>query len=102
VQLPPPPVTHPPDSDILDEMSKLVPAPPEMSEASAEFNILGASPVGHDPAALPDLPEEVREHLEAEGFIEVDGPDLNHAERFVPADRIDDVSQDQVRIRPRS
>jgi hypothetical protein len=101
VQLPPPPVTHPPDSDILDDMANLVPAPPEMSEASAEFDVLGTSPVGHDPAALPELPEQVREHLEAQGFIEVDGPNLTGPERYVPADRVAEVTQNQVTIRPR-
>jgi hypothetical protein len=99
VQLSPPPVTHPPDSDILDEMASLVPAPPEMSEASAEFNVLGTSPVGHDPAGLPDLPEEIREHLESEGFIEVDGPDLEGVDRFIAADHIAEVGQNEVTVR---
>src|SRR5947209_16053340 len=75
VQLPSPRVVHPPDSDIIDEMASVVPAPPEMSEADAQFDIIGPSPLGHDPAGLPDLPDPWRAHLEQVGFIEVDGPD---------------------------
>jgi hypothetical protein len=99
VQLAPPPVTHPPDSDIIDDMATLVPAPPDMSQASAEFDVLGTSPVGHDPSGLPDLPDEVREHLEQSGFIEIEGPDLEDVDRFVAADHIDEVKQDRVVIR---
>jgi hypothetical protein len=102
VQLAPPPVTHPPDSDIIDEMATLVPAPPDMSEASAEFDVLGTSPVGHDPSGLPDLPDEVRDHLEQGGFIEIEGPDLEEVDRFVAADHISEVDQDRVVLRATS
>jgi hypothetical protein len=99
VQLPPPRVTHPPDSDIIDAMVDL-PAPPDMTEASAEFDVLGMSPVGHDPADLPsDLPDAVRQHLDEVGFIEIRGPSLHEVDRFVAADHIDSVTQDQVVIR---
>ena len=99
VQLPSPPVTHPPDSDIIDEMAKLVPAPPAMTGSAAELNMLGTSPVGHDPAGLPDVPEEVRAHLEEVGFIEVDGPGLRGAGRYVAGDHIEEVRADQVVVR---
>jgi len=100
VQLPPPPVTHPPDSDIIDEMATVVPSPPDMSEAGAELDVLGTSPVGHDPAGLPDdLPDPVREHLEAVGFIEVHGPELQTVDRFVAGDRVQEVRADQVIVR---
>ena len=100
VQLPPPHVTHPPDSDIIDEMATLVPAPPDMSEAGAELDVIGTSPVGHDPAGLPvDLPDAIRKHLEEVGFIEVHGSDLKASERFIAADQIDEISADQVIVR---
>jgi hypothetical protein len=99
VQLPPPPVTHPPASDIIDDMATLVPAPPEMSESAAEFNMIGTSPVGHDPSGLPDLPDELREHLEEVGFIEVEGSELRGAERFVAGDHIEEVRADAVVVR---
>jgi hypothetical protein len=103
VQLAPPPVTRPPASDIIDEMATFVPSPPEMSEAAAELDIIGASPVGHDPAGLPaDLPDAVREHLAEVGFIEVDGPRLEGVARFVAADHIDEVRADAVVVRSRS
>jgi hypothetical protein len=93
-------VTHPPDSDILDEMSSVVPAPPDMSDASAQMEIIGPSPVGHDPADLPDVPEPVRAHLEQVGFIEINkGSDLAEVDRFVAADHIDEVAEDRVVIR---
>jgi hypothetical protein len=91
--------THPPDSDLLDEMSTTVPAPPDMSEAGAQMDIIGPSPVGHDPAALPDLPEPVRVHLEQVGFIEIEGPEMADVDRFVAADHIDEVREDRVVVR---
>lgn len=99
VQLPLPPVTHPPDSDIIDDVATLLPAPPEMSEAGAELDMLGTSPVGHDPAGLPDVPDAVREHLEEVGFIEIDAPHLTGIDRFFAADSIEDVGADQVVVR---
>lgn len=98
VQLAAPPVTHPPDSDIIDEMASLVPAPPEMSEASAELDIVGPSPVGHDPAGLPDLPAEVREHLEEVGFIEIEASNLPEPARFIAADHVESVSENNVTV----
>jgi hypothetical protein len=99
VQLPAPPVVDPPASDIIDDMATLVPAPPEMSQASAEFNMIGTSPVGHDPAGLPDVPDEVRDHLAEVGFIEIDGDRLRGLDRFVAADHIQEVRADAVVVR---
>src|SRR6185312_11557289 len=95
VQPAPAPVTHPPDSDLMDEMAEVAPAPPDMSEAGAELDILGPSPVGHDPSGLPDLPEPLRKHLEEVGFVEIDG-DMSDAERFIPADRLEEPSGDRI------
>ena len=100
VQMPPPPVTHPPDSDIIDDMATLVPAPPDMTEAGAEFDVIGTSPLGHDPAGLPsDVPDPIREHLEEVGFIEVEGSTLHGLNRFIAADQIHEVTGDRVVIR---
>src|SRR5690349_4636431 len=78
--------THPPDSDLIDEVIDIVPSPPDMSE---DPEAVGASPWGHDPSDLPDeLAGEVREHLQRAGFIEVDGIDLTDAQRYIPADHI--------------
>jgi hypothetical protein len=99
VQMAPTPVRNPPHSDILDEMSTLLPSPPEMSEAGAELDILGASPVGHNQSGLPDLPEEVRSHLERVGFIEIEGPDLGDADRFLAADQVEEITDERVVVR---
>lgn len=88
-------VTRPPDSDLLDDMADVAPAPPDMTEAGAQFDLLGPSPVGHESTALPDLPEALRRHLEEVGFVEIDG-DLSDAERFLPADHLEDFSADRV------
>jgi hypothetical protein len=95
IQPPSRPVTHPPDSDLVDDMADVAPAPPDMTEAGAQLDLLGPSPVGHDPSALPDLPEALRRHLEEVGFVEIDG-DLSDAERFIPADHLEEFSGDRV------
>jgi hypothetical protein len=98
VQPPAPPVTDPPDSDLLDEMARATPAPPEVAELSG-LEMIGPSPVGHDPADLPDLPEPLREHLQMVGFIEIEGTDLSEVDRFVSTDRIEEVAGDVVVVR---
>jgi hypothetical protein len=91
-------VTHPPDSDLLDELVDLAPAPPEVAEVSG-LEAIGPSPLGHDPAGLPDLPEPLRSHLQQVGFVEIEGEDLAHEERFVPGDHIVDVGEDRLVVR---
>ena len=98
VRLAAPPVTHPPDSDLLDEMVELAPAPPEVTDVSG-LEAIGPSPLGHDPAGLPDLPEPLRSHLRRVGFVEIEGPDLAHAERFLPGDHIVEVGEDRLVVR---
>lgn len=101
VELASPRVTHPPDSDIIDELASIVPAPPDMAEAGAELDVIGTSPIGHDPADLPDLPDELRAHLVEVGFLEVEGVNLPGVSRFIAADDIESVRDDQVVIHPR-
>lgn len=104
VQAAPVPVTHPPDSDLLDEMATFVPSPPDMDDV-AGFQAPGASPWGHDPSGLPDLPEPLREHLERHGFLELDlvrgleGGQVTAADKFVPSDRIVSVGPEGVVVR---
>ena len=101
VQLAAPPVTHPPDSDLIDDMAEVVPAPPEMAEASAQMDVIGPSPLGHDPLELPDLPEALRAHLEEVGFCEIEPEaELPDVGRFIPADHLEDVRADRVVARP--
>ncbi len=87
--------TRPPDSDLLEDMSEDVPSPPDMTDLSS-VEAVGVSPLGHDPLALPDLPEPFRDHLQSVGFIEVEGIDLTDAQRFVAADHIREVDKDRV------
>ena len=98
VQLGAPEVTHPPDSDLVDELAMTVPSPPDMTDLS-NLEAEGASPWGHDPAGLPDLPDELRTHLREVGFIELDNPRLRDVERFVAADHVDRVTEDRVVVR---
>ena len=98
VQLAATPVTHPPDSDLLDEMVELAPAPPDVAEVSG-LEAIGPSPLGHDPAGLPELPEPLRSHLQQVGFVEIEGEDLAQEERFVPGDHIVNVGEDRLVVR---
>ncbi|GAC1325156.1 MAG: hypothetical protein NVSMB2_23610 [Chloroflexota bacterium] len=93
-----PRTTHPPDSDLLDSVATVVPSPPDMTEVS-NVEAVGASPFGHKPAGLPDLPDPVLEHLRTHGFIELNAPHLPDSHRFIPADRITEVTETQVTIR---
>lgn len=94
-----PSTTHPPDSDLLDDVTRTVPSPPDMTEVST-LEAVGASPWGHTPADLPDLPDPILEHLRTHGFIEIDAPHLPESHRFIPADRITEVTDTQVTVRP--
>ena len=88
----------PPGSDLIDTVATVVPSPPDMTEVS-NVEAVGASPFGHQPADLPDLPDPVLERLRAHGFIEVNAPHLPDSHRFIPADRISDVTETRVTIR---
>ena len=46
-----------------------------------------------------DVPDPLRSHLLRTGFIEVDGPDLHGPARYVPGDRVADVSDGTVHLR---
>jgi hypothetical protein len=46
-----------------------------------------------------NLPDQLQRELLRTGFIEVDGHELEGAQRYVPGDRIVDVSDDTVRLR---
>jgi hypothetical protein len=76
----------------------VVVAPASTPGGSIAFG--AATPVaGAGPRRL-DIPEQLRRELLRAGFIELDGPDLDASERFVPGDRIEDVTNDAVRLRP--
>jgi hypothetical protein len=55
--------------------------------------VLGAGPGGLD------VPDSLRHHLLRTGFVEVDGPDLEGPARYVPGDRVADVSDGTVHLR---
>jgi hypothetical protein len=55
--------------------------------------VLSAGPGG------PDVPDPLRRHLLRTGFVEVDGPDLEGPARYVPGDRVADVTDSTVHLR---
>ncbi len=55
---------------------------------------------GSDTEGLGDVPDALRQDLRRAGFIQIDGPDLEGANRFVPGDRVAEVSGDTVRLHP--
>jgi uncharacterized protein (TIGR02271 family) len=59
-----------------------------------------ASAWDSDAEGLGDVPDVVRRDLRRAGFIQVDGPGLEGANRFIPGDRIAEVSGDSVRLHP--
>lgn len=62
--------------------------------------VAAAVPVTGEGLDDPDLPQEVREALLRAGFIEIEGSGLKGLARYVPGDRIAEVSGDSVRLRP--
>jgi hypothetical protein len=84
---------EPPVSDV-----GVVVAPAEETGGSlgigAAVPVLGRSLFG---AAVPD---QLAQELLRIGFVEVDGPELKGPARFVPGDRIIEVSGETVRCRP--
>lgn len=47
-----------------------------------------------------NLPDPLRSHLLRTGFVEVDGPDLEGPARYVPGDRVADVTDSTVHLAP--
>jgi hypothetical protein len=58
-----------------------------------------AVPVPAEGQDVPDLPAPLRTELRRVGFVEVDGPGLDGPARYVPGDRVAEVSGDTVRLR---
>ena len=56
--------------------------------------LLGDHPFG------PDVPDQLTRDLLRAGFVEVDGPDLRGPARYVPGDRISEVTAETVRLGP--
>jgi hypothetical protein len=46
----------------------------------------------------PDVPEPLRSRLVRTGYLKLDGAHLLEADRYVPADKVRDVSEDKVRL----
>lgn len=59
-----------------------------------------ASLWGSDPEGLGDVPDVLRRDLRRAGFIQVEGTGLEGANRFIPGDRIAEVSGNSVRLHP--
>ena len=57
-----------------------------------------ATPVG----LAPDLPDELRQELLRTGYIEVVGPSVRGLARYIHGDRIAEVTDDTVYLRPAS
>ena len=55
--------------------------------------VLGAGPGGLD------VPDPLRRHLLRTGFVEVDGPELKGPARYVPGDRVAEVTDSTVHLR---
>ncbi|MGI9146514.1 MAG: hypothetical protein ACR2IK_08235 [Chloroflexota bacterium] len=53
-----------------------------------------------DAEGLGDVPDVLRQDLRRAGFIQVEGAILKGANRFIPSDRIAEVSGDTVRLQP--
>ncbi len=72
-------------------------APAAATEAGP--GVLGVPWFG-DAEGLADAPDVLRSHLRRAGFIQVEGTILEGANRFIPGDRIAEVSGDVVRLHP--
>jgi hypothetical protein len=59
------------------------------------------TPVWFD-AELHDVPEPMRRHLLRTGFVEIDGPTMHGAERFIPGNWVSNVSGEMVVLEPRA
>ena len=73
-------------------------APADSSGTSTALG--GAIPFVPAPSDEPDVPDPLRTRLRRVGFIEIDGSDLDGANRYVPGDRVADVAADTVRLGP--
>jgi hypothetical protein len=63
--------------------------------AGVTVRLTVGTPVWFD-AELHDVPEPMRRHLLRAGFVEVEGPGMHGAERFIPGDRVSKVSGEMV------
>src|SRR5919202_3618514 len=70
------------------------------AEAGGPTGLGFVGPVLGGGSGGPDLPDPLRRHLLRTGFVEVDGPDLEAPARYVPGDRVADVSDGTVHLRP--
>jgi len=67
---------------------------------AGESGVAIGAPFAASDAGELDVPAPLRRQLQRTGFIEVDGPDLSAADRYVPGDRVADVAGDMVHLRP--
>src|SRR5204863_6254250 len=75
----------------------VIAAPAGATGGSTAFG--AAIPFIESGVGVPSLPDQLQRELLRTGFIEVDGHELEGAERYVPGDRIVDVSDNTVRLR---
>jgi hypothetical protein len=73
-------------------------APANSPGGSTAFG--GAMPVMGAGGEEAEVPDPLRTRLRRVGFIEVDGSDLHGADRYIPGDRVADVTGDTVRLGP--
>ena len=69
------------------------------AEAGGPTGLGFVAPVLTAGSGGPDVPDPLRRHLLRAGFVEVDGPDLKGPARYVPGDRVADVSDGTVHLR---
>jgi hypothetical protein len=84
---------EPPVSDV-----GVVVAPAEQTGGS--LGIGAVAPVLGGTTFGADVPDQLAEELLRTGFVEVDAPELEGPARFVPGERIAEVSGDTVRLGP--
>jgi hypothetical protein len=70
-------------------------------EGNEPTSVLGGSWVTNLDG-LGDVPDELQSDLRRAGFLEVTGPGLKGVDRFIPGDRIADVSSETVHLHPQS
>jgi hypothetical protein len=80
------------------EDAVVVPVPPELGVADS-ITMMGTSPVQDRDAALRDLPQTLREHMQRTGYLELDDAGAEAVDRFIAGDWISSVSGDQVVVR---
>jgi len=85
------------DEDTYPREPAVIAAPAGATGGTTAFG--AAMPLVGNGVEDLNLPDQLRRELVRTGFVELDGPELAGAERYVSGDRILDVSGDTLRVR---